>query len=340
MQAPSWSDVRDPQLRDLLTQAAAEDDPAATRTPLPVPALGPDERFQADFVLAGRGVIRTGHAGDLNAFAERTGLGVLNTFDAKGLFRWDSPFHLGTGCLQERDLALAGAGPDSRVLVVGVDTDECRPALLAAAGVSTTPATWRRVDPTQLLDAAERVTATWGGPPQPPPQPELFQVLWNIAQPLYAVEGAPLNPARAASDIATALGAAGVVCAEPGPAGWWIGRTVPTTRLGSVAIPAEARPGAAVARALLTAHAGSPALAVVDALGPHALALVELGRQLELSFVVEVWGDSGEPADAATHRQRAADALEAKGVTVIELPIDYSPTAALEAAAGPLAAWT
>ena len=93
------------------------------------------------------------------------------------------------------------------------------------------------------------VSASFGGPPTPPPQPELFKVLWDVAQPLYALEGAPLNPARAAADIATALGADGVVCAEPGPAGWWIGATVPTTRLGSVAIPAAGSPGVAVASA-------------------------------------------------------------------------------------------
>jgi hypothetical protein len=323
----------------LLAEASAAMDGSAPRPGLPVQPLAPGEPFVADFVLAGAAIVQGGYASDLVAFAERTGLGVLNAFTAKGLFRWDSPFHLGTGCLQERDLQLAGAGPDSVVLVVGVDIDECGPALLSAAGLDTVPAAWRSVDPSGLSEAAAHVTASFGGPPTPPPVPALFKVLWDVAQPLYALEGAPLNPARAASDIATALGADGVVCAEPGPAGWWIGRTVPTTRLGSVAIPAAGSPGVAVARALLTSQAGSPALAVVDSLNAEAMALIELGRTLEFPFVVEVWGDAGTPLDASAHRARVQAALAEPGVTVIELPIDYSATELLVAAAGPLVAW-
>ncbi len=329
----------DAELEALLAEAAAAID-GPEGTPLTVQPLGPDETFVADFVLAGGAVVRGGFAADLATFAERTGLGVLNAFTAKGIFRWDSPYHLGTGCLQERDLALAGARPDAAVLVVGVDTDECPPALLRGAGIEVSAPGWRSVAPSGLLAAASRVRPSWGSPPQPPPQPALFQVLWDIAQPLYKLEGAPLNPARAASDVAGVLGAEGIVCAEPGLAGWWIGRTVPTTRLGSVAIPASAHAGAAVARAFLIASKGGTALAVVDdALSPAAFALVERARKQGLSFVVEVWGSAGYLADAADHRERAAAALAAPGVTILEVPIDYSPTERLIAAAGPLVAW-
>ncbi|HEX4018905.1 MAG TPA: thiamine pyrophosphate-binding protein [Frankiaceae bacterium] len=316
---------------------AAIDGPGGT--PLTVQPLGTDESFVADFVLAGGAVVREGYAADLAAFAEGTGLGVLNAFTAKGIFRWDSPYHLGTGCLQERDLALAGARPDAAVLVVGVDTDECPPALLRGAGIEASAPGWRSVRPSELLTIASRVRPSWGSPPTPPPQPELFQVLWDIAQPLYKLEGAPLNPARAASDVAGVLGAEGIVCAEPGPAGWWIGRTVPTTRLGSVAIPAAARAGAAVARAFLIAAAGGTALAVVDSLSPPAEALIERARAQGLSFVVEIWGPAGILTDAGAHRTQGAAALAAPGVSVLEVPIDYSPTAALIDAAGPLVAW-
>ncbi len=325
-------------IAQLLAEAEAVMDGTAKGTPLAVHPLGDDEDFSADFVLAGSGVLSV--AADLAAFAERTGLGVLNTFTAKGLFRWDSPFHLGTGCLQERDLALAGAGPDSAVLVVGVDTDECPPALLAAAGVDPAAARWRSVTPENLLAAADRVAASWGGPPDPPPQPALFKVLWDVAQPLYALEGGPLNPARAAADIALALGADGVVCAEPGTGGWWVARTVPTTRLGSVGVPARGGPGTAAARALVTAQRGSPALAVVEGpLTAEARSVIEYGHALGLSFVVEVWGDEGDVVDAGEHQERAAAALATPGVTVVRVPIDWSATEQLTAAAGPLVAW-
>ncbi len=324
--------------RLLAEAAAAMDGPGGAA--LPVQPLGADESFVADFVLAGGAVVREERAADLATFAERTGLGVLNAFTAKGIFRWDSPYHLGTGCLQERDLALAGARPDAAVLVVGVDVDECPPALLRGAGIEASAPGWRSVPSSGLLEAADRVRPSWGSPPTPPPQPELFQVLWDIAQPLYKLEGAPLNPARAASDVAGVLGADGIVCAEPGLAGWWIGRTVPTTRLGSVAIPAVGRAGAAVARAFLIASAGGTALAVVDEeLSPAAQVLVERAREQGLAFVVEIWGSRGSLADAEDHRTQAADALGAPGVTILEVPIDYSPTATLVDAAGPLVAW-
>ena len=271
--------------------------------PLGAPPLGADEEFVADFVLAGAGVIRDDAVTALADFAKSTGLGVLNTFTAKGLFRWDSPFHLGTGCLQERDLALAGAGPDSAVLVVGVDTAECVPALLTAAGVDPSLAAWRSLAPADLAASAARIRASWGGPPQPPPQPELFSVLWDVAQPLYKLEGSPLNPARASSDVAAALGPQGIVCAEPGRAGWWVARTVPTTRLGSVNVPATGGPGTAVANALALAGRWMPAVAVVDGpLSDAAAELIEQGRSRGLGFVVEVWGDAGEPLDAEAHQ--------------------------------------
>ncbi len=328
-------------MRRLLAEAASESDSTAPRRQLDVLPLRDGEPFVADLVLAGAGVVRSGRVADLAAFAEATGLGVLNAFTAKGLFRWDSPYHLGTGCLQERDLELAGAGAGSSVLVVGVDVDECRPRLLTAAGHGPRPEGWRSISPTDLSTAAGRVRASWGGPPGKPPLPPLFQVLWDIAQPLYKLDDGPLNPARAAQDVVAALGPDGVVCAEPGRGGWWIGRAAPTTRLGSIAIPAAAGPGAAVARALLIARGGSPALAVVEGpLSEPAAALIEFGREQGLSFVVEVWGEAGTVVDAEAHRTQAAAALATPGVTVIEVPVDWSATERLVAAAGPLAAWS
>jgi thiamine pyrophosphate-dependent acetolactate synthase large subunit-like protein len=312
---------------------------------LPVRALEPGEPFAADFVLAGHGVIAAGAVGDLNTFAERTGLGVLNTFTSKGMFRWDSPYHLGTGCLQERDLQLAGARPQSPILIVGVDVEECRPALLRATGVDPerlADSAWRAVTVADLQTAAQHVRPTWGAPPTPPPQPEMFTVMWNLAQPLYRLEDAPLNPARAASDLVAALGAEGVVCAEAGRSGWWVARTVPTTRLGSVQVPASARPGLAVERAVAVARSGAPAVAVVDGpLGPAASESIAYARAHNLPLVVEIWDEGdGEPLDAASHQARVREALASGEVTVLQPAIDFSPTADLIAACGPLVAWT
>lgn len=75
-------------------------------------------------VVVGPGVVRSDHVNGLERFARSAGVGIVNTFGAKGVFRWDSPFHFGTVGLQERDLELAGITGADVVIVAGLDTDE------------------------------------------------------------------------------------------------------------------------------------------------------------------------------------------------------------------------
>ena len=120
-----------------------------------------------------------------------------------------------------------------------------------------------------------------------------------MAQPLYRVEDVPLNPARAASDVAESLPEGGVVTLEPSTAGWWVARTLPTTQLGSVRVPAAGRPGLAVAAALLAAIEGKPAVAVVEApVGPENRALIELAA----SGARTSWSRCGATRVTSHHR--------------------------------------
>ena len=75
-------------------------------------------------MLVGPGIVRSEHVEGLDRFARSAGVGIVNTYGAKGVFRWDSPFHFGTVGLQERDLELAGIGDAEIVIVAGLDTDE------------------------------------------------------------------------------------------------------------------------------------------------------------------------------------------------------------------------
>ncbi|MBL7524891.1 thiamine pyrophosphate-binding protein [Frankia sp. CNm7] len=294
---------------------------------------------EADLVLAGRGVVRADATAALQRFAATTGLGVLNTFAAKGVFHWASPYHLGTGCLQERDLALAGAHPDALVVTVGLDADECAPALFSAAGLD--PARTLTVEVTDLPAAAEslraRVPVVEGGE-----RPALYRELFAVVQPLYARTGAPLNPACAAADLAAVLGEAGDVWTEPGPAAHWIARTFSTVRLGSVRVPAAGRAGTAIAGALSAGLRGAgAAVAVVDRPPTSGVAAdcLAWAEKLGVSLVVEVWGERGAPLSSAEHRERLAGALVTLGVSVLELPVDYAALGSLTAAAGPVIAW-
>ena len=128
---------------------------------------------------------------------------------------------------------------------------------------------------------------------------------------------------------------------EPGTAGWWIARALPTTQIGSVKVPAAGRPGLALAAAVLSAMEGTRAVAVVERpIGPESMELVELARTLALDLVVEQWGDAGSLHSPEDHREQLRAALEKPGVHLVDVPVDFGPaTGQLVEAAGPLAAW-
>ncbi len=227
---------------------------------------------------------------------------MLNVFTAKGLFRWDSPYHLGTAGLQLHDFALAGLAPNRPILAVGVGLDECPDPILRDAGLSPDGA-WpvTRVATERLGSLGGLVRAAHDGPPV---LGELYQRLSGVAQPLYRVEDVPLNPARAAADVGESLPEGGVVTLEPSTAGWWVARTLPTTQLGSVRVPAAGRPGLAVAAALLASIEGRPAVAVVEApVGPENRALIELAHSRDADLVVAVRGDAGDITSPEEHRE-------------------------------------
>jgi thiamine pyrophosphate-dependent acetolactate synthase large subunit-like protein len=310
----------------------------AARLPAPGLDLGAGPHT-FDLIFAGSEVIRAGAVQEMRDLADATNLGVLNVFTAKGMFRWDSPYHLGTAGLQLHDFRLAGLRPERRVLGVGLGRDETPEPLLRDAGIAPDgdwPVT--RVDVDLLPDLAGVVRAAHDGPPV---LGELFARLSGVAQPRYLDERVPLNPARAAADVGESLPDGGVVTLEPGTAGWWIARALPTTQIGSVRVPAAGRPGLAIAAAIVHALQGIPAVAVVEGPGgAEHTALVELARTLGVDVVVAQWGDDGDVASPEDHREQLRAALSTPGVHLLDVPVDFGPaTAELVEAAGPLGAW-
>src|SRR3712207_654676 len=79
-------------------------------------------------VLAGNGVLRTGATPALREFARATGIGVAETFMAKGAMDHQDPRWLGTVGLQSRDYALAGFEDADVVITVGYDLVEHAPS--------------------------------------------------------------------------------------------------------------------------------------------------------------------------------------------------------------------
>jgi hypothetical protein len=271
---------------DLDAPAAGDEMPTLART---LELRGPRSFPSATVLVAGPGAVR--EAAAVRAFAETTGIGVVNSWGAKGLFRWDDPLHYGTAGLQERDWELAGVLDAELVITVGVDPRE-GPDVAAVS-----------VRPSDLAEHARR----WDGERREPQRPALYDRLAAVAGPLYDVES---SPAHAAAALAADLPSGGLVVADPGPAGFWIARTLPTRELGSVVVPASVAPGFAAAAAHVAGLDGRPALAVTTApVDPVTDAVLGLGP-----VDLRVWGSD-------------------------EWPVDFSLARLLVEVAGPVVAW-
>lgn len=233
-------------------------------------AAGPGAPFEPDgaVLLAGPGVLRLpGALTRLRRLAGAAGVGVVNTWGAKGVFAWDDPLHLGTAGLQARDFELAGFG-DRDVVAIGFDPDEA-PGLV----------------PTRAWGAGLRLSpAAQAG--APPPRPRLYTGLAEVIQPMYEQAG---TPPHAVMQLARHLLPGGVVAAEPGTlAGFWVARAFPTREPGSVVVPATRCRGIAAATALVARLRGRPAVAVSDRPAPEVEAEA---RRRGVALDVRVWTD-------------------------------------------------
>jgi hypothetical protein len=174
--------------------------------------------------LVGPGVLD--HVDGLHAAAERIGVAVINTWGAKGVFRWDSPFHGGTAGLQARDFELAGLGDVDVLVTSGLDPDE----------VTLTPWEGRAevvdVAPSALGD----LPSWWDRPRQEPTPPPLYTELSAVVMPMY---GDPSTPPARLRAMSEQLPPGATVFAPPGLLGYWVARTWPTTVPGSVVVPAR-----------------------------------------------------------------------------------------------------
>jgi hypothetical protein len=281
-------------------------------------------------VLVGPGLVRAGAIAGLRAFAAAAGVGVANTWGAKGVLPWDSPHHMGTAGLQARDFELLGFGDAGAVVASGIDPDESAPEHFALAPVVA-------VTPPRLSAALGAELAI---PPDGIAPNQLYDRLAAVARPGYVADKLPLHPARAVADLGAALPAEGVVAAARGLAGLWVARTFPTTEPESVVVPATDAPGVAAGIALAAALRARPAVAVVSAPIDDATATITaFAESLGLDLVVSVWDPSATLAGVDAHGAALAAAFSAPGVTEVRAPVDTHDTQLLIDAAGPVVAW-
>jgi Thiamine pyrophosphate enzyme, central domain len=286
-------------------------------------------------VLAGPGVVRHGAVPGLHDLAVAAGLGVLNTWGAKGVFDWRSRHHLATVGLQADDFVLSGLGEVDLIIATGLDRAESPDRRWKLAPALLLP-------PGGLAPFAERC-GSGRGTPRPPP---LRDRLAGVTQRGWSVENTPIPPSRVTLHYAQCLAEGALIAADPGVAGFWVARTLGTTRLGAVIVPSSPWPGfaAACVAVSLLRRPSQPALAVTDrsAVGPTA-AIVDAAATLGLRVPVEVWDPEGDRLDAASHRERLRrlvfGALPSGGAPST-LATDPGQMAEMIEAAGPIVAWT
>lgn len=275
-------------------------------------------------VLAGAGVVRDGVVEELRELVMRTQTGVFNTWAAKGLFQWDNPAHLGTIGLQRDDFALARLADADDVVVVGVDDAEISRAELSTLGVRWRDVTTGDVRSLQLPHRDDFIE-----------RPPMYAHLAAVCQPMYADDSLPMNPARAAADLASWMPPESFVTADANIVGFWLGRTFPTRALGSVVLPVVPTPAFAATNALRAARIGQCALVVTDDVDDATTSVLDRAREIGVSMVVEVWKSDGPVLASDERLAQIADASDRGGVHVVEVGIDFTRLAELERVAGP-----
>lgn len=286
-------------------------------------------------ILVGPGVVRSSSLDGLRSLSRAAGAGVLNTWGAKGVERWDSPFHFGTAGLQSRDFELGGVADADVVIATGLDPDECPPSVLGSKLV-------QEVLPRQLAALTHR----WPKSHRVPTRPPLYDLISGVVTPLLESDSVPLTAPRASLHLSGALPDRGIVVADPGPAGFWVARTFPTSFPGSVCVPATTIEGFAAAAGLVCGLEGRPCLAVSHQLdGPEGLddttsAILELAEALTVPVALQLWGPRGRLGSSTAHVELLAELLDTDRVRIEDVPVDLDSTDELERVAGALSAWT
>lgn len=326
-------DLETPVADDLVASAEAQRQTVLT--------LDPSLGGLRIVVVVGPGVVRAGGVAGLHSLSRATAAGVFNTWGAKGVERWDSPWHFGTIGLQQRDVELGGIRDADMLIVSGLDPAEL------SVGELANPVT-QEVHPAQLGALCTRWEADGGEPAE---RPGLFGALSEVMAPLYEDDRAPLSAARASLHLSGALPEGAMAVADAGQAGFWVARSFPTSIPNSVCVPAGQQisetAGFAAAAALVCHLEGRAVLAVTDERGfdaPETGAVLAFAENREVPVALQVWRD--EPAGAGSgwtsataHVELLEQHLGAGSVRVDDVPVRLGDLEALEAVAGSVTAW-
>jgi len=87
------------------------------------------QKAKNPIILAGNGCIRKRASKQLRMFCEKTGIGVISTFMAKGCVAMDAPYCLYTAGLQAKDVVFHAINSADVIITLGFDMVEYHPSL-------------------------------------------------------------------------------------------------------------------------------------------------------------------------------------------------------------------
>ncbi len=199
-------------------------------------------------VLAGNGVLRTAATPALRAFSRATGIGVAETFMAKGAMDHEDAGWLGTVGLQSRDYSLAGFEDADVVITVGYDLVEHAPSHWnprrdkQIVCVDTTPV---EVDEHfitavdvigDLYHILSRLTEELREAPREPPPSRLNDIVLGRLMAAGDDDHWPMQPPRALWELRRALGREDLLVSDVGLHKLWIARMFPAHEPNTVFI--------------------------------------------------------------------------------------------------------
>ncbi len=271
-------------------------------------------------VLAGNGVLRTGAAPALRAFAHATGIGVAETFMGKGAIDFEDPLALGTIGVHDRDYELAGIAGADVVIAVGYDLVEQAPehwnprrdktivvldSVPAEIDAHFTPAVELIGSIGSVLlrlaDACRDMRAA-------PASSRLREVVARRLQSARDDDHFPMQPPRALWELRRALGRDDILVSDVGLHKLWIGRMFGAHEPNTVII-ANGLAGMGFALpCAIAAKLVRPQRHVVAVCGDGGFLMnvqeLETAVRLRTAIVCVVWEDRRYGSIASKQRQR------------------------------------
>ena len=268
-------------------------------------AAGLIMRAASPVILAGNGVVRGRAAAALRDFAHATGIGVAETFMAKGVLDADDPLSRGAVGLQAGDYRLAGFAEADLVLAVGFDLVEhsprnwnpnrdklivCIDSMPAEIDECFIPEVELAGDISEILQHLSRSSA---GRPQGEASTPLQDSVRDRIQGAPQDPDRPLQPVRVLYEIRQAMGPRDILVSDVGLHKLWIGRVFPAHEPGTCLIANGLAAMGFAVPAAIAAKLVHPDRKVVQVSGDGGFMMnaqdLETAVRLKTAFVSVVW---------------------------------------------------